>query len=294
MPFRQIRTILPLETATADAATRIVKLPLSNHIHSLMVYVACQLGSGVTTPKSIYDHTDLIEIIANGSEVLFSMSPREIHELHKALLDLPVYHYASSTPGDKVASWFVIPFGPQLWHTSYYLNCARFADLELRITYSPTIAATHFVSGTTQFMVLALMTLAGEPGPWAGLLRHTVYYDYETPASGDTTVDLPRRLPIAGILVFARDGTNPMPDIITNIALSLNAGQTVPINQPTWALKHNLYLNNPLVDAVFLDLSAFENNAPLNPKAYDVVQLILTNGKAGAKCRVVLEEILRV
>jgi len=294
MPFKQIRTILALETQTADAGTKVVKLPLSNFLHTLAVQVEAKLGTGPTKAYSIYDHTTKIEVIANGSEVITSLTPKEIHDWHRALWDFEPIHVSANTAGATVYSYFYIPFGRLFWDPNFYLPCGRFADLELRISYSPHIAADGFASGTTKIAVYGYMTIGGEPGPFSGIFRRTTVYDYTTPESGDTVVDLPRRLPIDGIMVYAVKTGATLEEIISNVKLSLNGDQTVPLNLPTSVLKALQKRLNPPVNAVVIDLADFENNKPLDPKRYDMVQLVLTNATPGADAKVSLEEILGV
>jgi hypothetical protein len=292
MAFKQVRTILAPETQTADAGTKVVKLPLSNFLHTLGVLIEAQLGEGPTAPYSIYDHTTKIEVIANGSEVIFSLTPKEIHDWHRALWDFEPIHVSSDKAGATVYSYFYIPFGRLFWDVNNYLPCAKFADLELRISYAPTIDADGFASGTTKIAVYGYMTIGGEPGPFSGILRRTTVYDYTTPTSGDTVIDLPRRLPINGIMVYAEMTGATLEEIISNTKLSLNGDQTVPLNLPTSVIKALQTRNHPPVNSVVIDLAEFENAGPLDPKKYDMVQLVLTNATAGADAKVSLEEVL--
>jgi len=294
MAFKQIRTILALETQTADSGTKVVKLPLSNFLHTLAVYAEAKLGSGPTKLYSMYDHITKLEVIANGSEVIFSLTPKELHDWHRALWDFEPVHVASNVAGATVYSYFYIPFGRVFWDENFYLPCAKFADLELRIAYAPTIAADGFASGTTKFAVFGYMTIGGEPGPFSGIFRRTTIYDYTTPESGDTVIDLPRRLMIDGIMIYAVKAGTALENIITNIKLSLNGDQTVPLSLGTAFIKALQKRVYPPVNSVVIDLAAFENGKPLDPRKYDMVQLVLTNATAGADAKVSLEEILGV
>lgn len=295
MAFKQLRTILALETQTTDAGTKVVKLPLSNFLHHLVVYGEAKLGAGpLTKAWSMYDHITKIEVIANGSEVLFSLTPRQIHDLERFVYDIAPEHVESNTAGAVVSSYFHVPFGAVKWDPSYYLPLAKFADLELRISYSPTIAADGFASGTTKFAVFGYVTMAGEPGPFAGFLRHTTIYDWSTGASGDVVIDLPRRIPIAAIQIYAKHATAALKDILTNIKLSLNGDQIIPLNIPTSFLIPQVKGQVAEVDSVHICLAEYENGKPLDPTKYDMVQLVLTQGTSGADAKVALQEILRV
>ena len=230
MPWRQIRYLLDSEVQSSDDATKIVKLPLSNVIHSLFIKVECKNGSSGNQGEDIDNVVDKIEVIGNGSEVLFSLTPAEIRRW--ALLDYgkPILEKVDEAASAVQGAIYPLLFGFDEWDEEYWLPCSRFSDLELRIKYSPTISATKWTSGTVTITVLAFMTMGGDPGPYQGTLRKTTIYDWTTAASGDEVIDLPRRLLYSrGLLYCYEAGVEDGVDI-TKVKFSLNNDERIPFN----------------------------------------------------------------
>lgn len=230
MPWKQVRYLLDSEVQSSDDATKIVKLPLSNVLHTLYVTVECTTGSTNAQDLDIDSVVDKIEVIGNGSEVIFSLTPAEIRRW--AFLDLggPLVETVNEGPSQVMKATYPIFFGFEEWDPNYWLPCDRFTDLELRIKYSPTISATAWATGTVTITVIALMTMGGAPGDYRGTVRRTTVYDFTTAASGDEVIDLPRRLLYFRCLIYCyeagiEDGTN-----ITKVKLSLNNDERIPLN----------------------------------------------------------------
>jgi len=230
MPWRQIRYLLDAEVQSSDDATKIVKLPLSNVLHSLFVKVACTTGATSGQDIDIDDVVDKIEVIANGSEVLFSMTPAEIRRWALIEYGTPIPEKVDESASATMWAVYPILFGFEEWDPNFWLPCARFTDLELRIKYSPSISATAWTTGTTTITVIAFMTMGGNPGAYQGTLRHTTIYDFTTAASGDEVIDLPRRLLYSKLLVYCYEAGIEDGVDITDIKFSLNNDQLIPLN----------------------------------------------------------------
>lgn len=230
MPWRQVRYLLDAEVQSSDDATKIVKLPLSHVIHTLFVKVACTVGATSGQNLDIDDVVDKIEVIGNGSQVLYSLTPHEIRRY--TLLDTKRPLLEKVHEGANQTMWAVYPifFGFQPWDPNFWLPCSKFTDLELRIKYSPTIGATAWASGTVTISVIALMTMGGEPGPYQGTLRKTTIYDFTTAASGDEVIDLPRRLLYSRLMVYCYEQGTDEGTNITNVKLSLNNDERIPLD----------------------------------------------------------------
>lgn len=230
MAYQQLRVLLDGEVQSSDDTTKIVKLPLSNVLHSLFVKVEVTNGATNAQDQDLDDVVDKIEVIANGSEVLFSMTPQEIRRWTLLQLgQLPV-EIVNEGPDQVQMAIFPILFGQTEFDPNYWLPCSKFSDLELRIKYSPTIAATSFATGTVTITVLALMTMGGDPGNYAGTFKTSTVYDFTTAASGDETIDLPRSHPYKNILIYCYEAGIEEAVDITKVKFSLNAGELIPFN----------------------------------------------------------------
>jgi hypothetical protein len=79
---------------------------------------------------------------------------------------------------------------------------------------------------------MALLTMAGEPGAYAGTLKSTLVKDFTSVASGVEEIDLPRGLDYLRLIVSAFEaGTAPQANV-TNVRLDTNNLEQVYIDSP--------------------------------------------------------------
>ena len=198
-----LRTLLDNEVQSSDDAIKTVKLPLANFIHTL--YITCKVTNGASGAEnqSIYNALDKIEVIANGSDVLYSLTPREAKAwyLWERGMNIPQVRDERVSAVQSV----VIPvfFGRADFDPFYYLPAARLSDLELKVTYSPTIAATSFTTGTFTIAVHALTTMGNPPDAYQGTLVHKTVKAFTSAASGEDQTLLPRGNMLRQLLVYA-------------------------------------------------------------------------------------------
>lgn len=224
------RVILDNEVQSSDDATKIVKLPLSNVIHTL--YVKAKVTNGATSAKnqSIEDVVDRIEVVANGSDVLFSMTPAEVKRWVLENTGLNIPQVRNEAGGAVQEAVYPIPFGRMPFDPDYYLPAARLADLEVRIKYSPTIAVTSFATGTTTLSVFADMTMNGNPGEYRGTLSHKTVRAFTSAASGDDQTLIPRGNLLRKLLIYAYEAGVEAAANITRVKFDLNNEERVPFN----------------------------------------------------------------
>ncbi len=225
--YWQSREILRRKNLTSDAATEVVDLPRSNILSGLLVRYECTNGATGGGGEFIDQAIDKIEVIADGSKELFSLTGREALKYAQNLLgrmpDCELNDCASAV------QWIEIPvcFGRQLGDMEYFLDCAKYTSLELRFTYSPTIAADKFATGTSYLSVLGLMAMEGAPSPQKGLIKTSRKKNFTSEASGDKEIDLPLGNLYYRLLVYAYEaGTRPEVNI-SRVKLELNDGEKV-------------------------------------------------------------------
>lgn len=224
------RVVLANETQSSDAATKIIKLPLSNYIHTLYVKVQCTNGSTSAKNQDISDVVDLIEVVANGSDVLFSLTPQEIKRwaLWSSGYNIPQVRNERASAVQSMV--FPIPFGRGGYDPNFYLRCAALSDLELKVTYSPTIAATSFATGTVTIGVFAVMSMGNQPGEYLGTFTHKTLRSFTSAASGEEQTLIPRGNLLRQLLVYAYEaGIEPAANI-TNIKFDVNNDERVITN----------------------------------------------------------------
>ena len=294
MPYKAIRTLLDSETQATASGTKVVKLPLSNVLHTLWVKCEATTGTGPTATRKIDQVLEKIEVIGNGSEVLVSLTPELIRELIKAKYDYSIQETSSSAANTTVEGIYPIPFGHNFWDPNLYLPCDRFTDLELRITFDLGDDAAEWDLDSFTVTVIAYMTMEGSPGAYNGTLRHTVTYDWTTAASGDEVITLPRRLSWHGLMLYVYSSSGGVPYHIERVKLSINNDQLIPLNIEPSDLQDILKKQSSFTYAIWLDLKEWVNGGPFVPTNYDIVQLVVTQKASGGDAKVVLEELLTV
>jgi len=224
------RVILDNEVQSSDDATKIVKLPLSNSIHTVYVKVKATNGATSCKNQSMDDVVDKIEIVANGSDVLFSLTPQEIKRwsLWQTGLNLP--QSRTEVGGAVQEAVYPIMFGRMPFDPEYYLPAARLSDLEVRIKYSPTIAATSFATGTVTIAVIALMSGGTPPGEYRGTLGTKTLKSFTSSASGDDQTLVPRGNNLRQVMVYAYEGGVEDGTDVTRVKFDLNNDENVLFN----------------------------------------------------------------
>lgn len=227
MAFWQRRSLIRQETLTPDSGTRRLTLPKSNFLSALELRLAWDNYTSRNT-ETIIDAIDRVEVIADGSKVLFSMRGAELFAWNWFHLRRPPKALISEDPADTQFVHLLVPFGRVLADPQFALDLSKFSDVELRLQYSPTIAAGGFATGTGVLDVDAWMYMDGPlPLGHAGFFRTTEVFSFTSAASGEERVELPRRFPYRRLMVRAaeagiEDGTD-----ITEVELDINSGARI-------------------------------------------------------------------
>lgn len=199
------RYLLNREVQSSDAATRIVQLPRQGLLSAIGLRVEITNGATRGTER-IHDAIDRVEVIANGSEVLFSLEGTELYKWQFVHLRRRPPQVLTQAVSGVQELFLIVPFGRKLGDPEYCLDLSQFQSVELRIQYSPTIGATTFATGTTTFSAILYMWGAGlSPVGRRGYIRTTQFRSFTTAASGEDVTEMPRRFPILDVLVYCRE-----------------------------------------------------------------------------------------
>lgn len=207
------------EIQSSNAATFVSNLPKTGNVSAINVGV--RITNGATSGLEIIaDAIDRIEVLANGSIPIVSMTGRMAY----AYASLMGRRRPSQSRNESAAAvqeaWFLIPFGYTVWDPSLYLDLGRWQSVQLRVTFSPTISATTFATGTTTFSVLMYQwSTDSQPGGGRGHIRNTEIFSFTSGASGDQPVDLPTEFPLLGLLIFSREAGIAIETDITRVRL---------------------------------------------------------------------------
>lgn len=228
MPEVQLRNLVNDAVQASDAATYELELPNSGKLHSLLLTAACTNGATSARALTILDVVDLVEIVGDGSEVLYSMTPQEIEKWAETLSGNALESIEEHGASLVQSMVFPILFGRKLFDPECYLPLGAFKQTKLRVTYSPTIAADNgFTTGTTTFDVKAFITPDDQSLPYMGTLTTKRIKDFTSLAAGDDLTDLPRNNPIRAIGVYAYEANTADGTDVTRVQLRANNGERV-------------------------------------------------------------------
>lgn len=221
--------ILDRGVQVSDATTFVQALPRSGILSAISLRAEITNGATRGTER-VFEAIDRIEVIVNGSEVVYSLEGVEAYKWQYVLLKRRPPHIWTEVNAAVQELTFIIPFGRKLGDPELALDLSRYNSCELRITYSPTISATTFVTGTTTFTVIGHFwrdgTYSGAP---RGYIRTSQIQAFVSAAAGEQPQELPRRFPLLDLLIHVREaaGTNP-DDNITLAEIREDSGLVVP------------------------------------------------------------------
>lgn len=224
MPTHIRRRLKARTNLSNDDGTLQLELPRSGFISQLSIFFEWTNGGTSNKDQDVYDAIDEIQIIANGSHELYSLTGHQARLWSHIHLGRRPFYIRDESPDVVQQAHIVIPFGCGPYDLNHYLDCGAFTDLELRIRYSPDIGATDFLTGTGYYTVYADMWLQGAPGPFGGYLRNTEQKFFTTAASGDEEIELPIRWPVLGVGIFCYEGGVAPEANITDVELNAEDG----------------------------------------------------------------------
>lgn len=253
------RRLLDREVQSSNDATRVVELPRSGHLSALRLRLECTNG-GTSGTEELIDAIDRIEVIGNGSEVIFSLTGVELYRWQYVWGKRrpPIIRTMRLSVAQEVS--LLVPFGRFIGDPNAYLDLNKWNRVELRIQFSPTISGTTFTTGTFTISVTEYSWREGmAPGPTLGYLRTTQVRDFTSAASGIEVVELARRYPYMGILVYAREAAIADGVDITEAELREDTGRVIPYT--------GRWVDIQMENQVMLDLVAEEFGVALRTDA---------------------------
>lgn len=222
------RYALNREVQSSNDATRILTLPRTGILSGIGLRVEITNGATRGTER-IFEAIDRIEVIANGSEVIYSLTGVEAYKWQYVHLRRRPPHVWTEVGGAVQELMLQIPFGRYLGDPELALDLSRYQSVELRIQFSPTISATTFATGTVTFSAILYTwrqgSYAGQP---RGFLRTSQTRDFTSAASGEDVHELPRRFPILDLLVHVREAAITPDTDITLAEVREDSGLVIP------------------------------------------------------------------
>lgn len=229
MPMVTVHNIQARTGITNDSGTLQIKLPKTGLYTMLEVFIEYTNGATSAKDQDVYGELDRIEVVANGNRVLYSLTGDQARVWSHALLKRRPFYNLSENASTVQTAHIVIPFGLYRYDSELYIDASQYSDLELRITYSPTIAATSFATGTGQITVLGYRWEGGTPSARRGQVKLTEQIYFTSLASGVQYYDLPIGSPLLalGLYVF-ESGINPHANI-TDFEVNVDYNKFIPV-----------------------------------------------------------------
>lgn len=217
----------------SDSAVFRQDLPRTGRVSAIEIGVRITNGSTSGT-EIIDDAIDRIEVLGNGSFPIKSMTGRMAAAAGALWLRRRLPQVRTQAASAVQERSYLIPFGFRVGDPVHYLELSRWQQVQLAVTFSPTIAATGFATATVTFTVKlhywdAQEALLGS----GGYIRNREIFSFTSAASGDQQILLPTEHPLLGLLVFSREAGIALETDLTRVRLLDKIGGVELYNRRT-------------------------------------------------------------
>ena len=198
------------------------------------IYARYKANNGATsnTVGKLCHEVSKLEVV-DGSDVLYSLSGRQVKALNFFENNHLPHHFYSQVGGGVIEDAFYMNFGRFLGDREYYLDPRKFTNPQIRLSSAFTVSATAGIAtGSGRLTVILRVIDEGAPAS-KGFITNKEVYNWTTLASGDEHITLPRDRAYKSILLSALETlTEPQIDI-TNLKLSIDNDKWIPYNLPS-------------------------------------------------------------
>lgn len=215
-----LKTILEDNSAVADGTTSIsVDLPTSNFIGNIDVRLSGTGGSGTIV---VDDIVTKVEVIANGSAVIKSLSGADLRRI--ATFDTGVVPEITEATSAATSITVPVNFGRYVRDLLCILPAKIFKTLQLKITTGTIIASTVWATNTVKLDVTCEEYVSNDD-PLSKLILKDTELESHTSAAQTKFVTLPLGNRYRRAMVFC---TNGQADL-TQIQVRINNGAVIPL-----------------------------------------------------------------
>lgn len=228
--MRNRKAVLVHQELLGVSGTRIFNLDFSNPVVAIMIGVLGRRHDlddeeNCLIPRAI----SKIEIV-DGSDVLFSMNMEEALALNLYHTgEMPFETSCAGTYADSIAQ-LKIPFGRDDSDNEWMLDCARFVNPQLKITYAFTIGADHWKTASQKLTVRAIVCENPVSAP-LGFLMSKRIYSWNKATSGDETIDMPRDYKYRMMMIRVKDSDTPTWAEISKVKISCDTDRFIPLEE---------------------------------------------------------------
>lgn len=223
----------------SDVEVYEITLPTRGILNAALLQIRATNGATSNLAASLAQCVASIQLV-DGGRVLFDLTGEEAQFVSLLAAGCAPRSVVSEYLSEVQTYQAWIPFGMKLMDDEVGLDLSKLRAPKLRIDLSLTaVRATGgsgFVSGTGRLSCVLIMNDGADMPSPANYLRSAEIKRWTTAASGDEVTNPPMDGPWARLIVRAfKAGSNP-DDILTNVKVDFDAGQSVPIDELTkWA-----------------------------------------------------------
>jgi hypothetical protein len=192
----------------------------------------------------VYHIIKKIELLVNGSQVVKSLSGRQIRGLawYHGMDLVNLGTYARGGTGEKTFWTFPLLLGHRPYDPLHMLDLSRYSNPQLKITWDATDVATDGISWdisstpTFRYGVDCLL-YRGTPGSVEGYVKSSEIDSWASANSLVHTVDVPRGQDLLGLSLEGRYTLISNLQFFNKIKLNFDNGQWIPLDHNYKALK---------------------------------------------------------
>ena len=263
--MRLRKTYIVEDETTTTSGIKIYNLDFTQPVRAIIIgFYGKRYDNTDTNEPLLLDDIDKIEIV-DGSDVIYSTSGTEAgavqlyHTEKRPFLAMTLNKFSTNRNQIKIL------FGRDESDSEFGLDLTKFTNPQLKITHSYTEGSTGQWASGVQTVTVAALVAEGAPAP-RGFFMTKEIYNWTKGTSGDETIDMPRDYPYRFIVMQATDCATPVYAEFSNVKISCNFDEFVPINETTEDLAWD---NVNRYGMIFLQSESIGDGSDTDIKAYN-------------------------
>lgn len=235
--------VLQYQYTAKDTETKTTDLNVTEPISAIEIEVESVNGASGNLGNFISDIVTKIEVV-DGSDVLESLNMSQLEALH--------FYKTGKTPCLFPSEWTsgvqrhnaMLLFGRHLWDRDYNLDCSKFDNPQLKVTFNKAAiraaGATGFAAGDNIKFSAIAKCFSDVPAAKQFLMQKQID-SFTSVSSGDKRIDLPIDYVYRMLMMRAYLQQSDINEIITDIKLTADTDRFIPFNRKTQQLDASVF-----------------------------------------------------
>lgn len=225
-----LRRFLENEAAqSSDNTTYTLNLPDSGTLSALMLKIRATNGSTDNKNNAIKDTITRVELLGNGSFVIFSMTGEELDRFSWFHNKRRPVELLSEDVSAVQFQTFIMPFGRTIGDKSFGLDLAKFRNVQLRIQYNlanvNAVGNNGFITGSFNVTVIEYRYPSSDGVSPQGFRRLREFVIPTDAASGTNRYEIPQQNKLVAIHTLVVEDAVADDTDVTQIQLEANSGE---------------------------------------------------------------------